>query len=139
MNEKIIALLESKNVKATAVRILVLDVFMNIDHALALNDLEKILPWSDRASLFRSLKTFEANGIIHKVNDGDRSAKYALCSEHCSIDHHHVHPHFHCTKCGKTLCLSRQNIKIPNIPQGFIANDYSLIINGTCANCASAF
>jgi len=136
MNEEVIDLLERKNVKPTAVRILVLDVFFQNSFALSLPEIENKLPWSDRVSIYRTLKTFENNDLIHSVNDGSKSIRYALCSEHCSLGHHSVHPHFHCEKCDKTLCLEEQNIDINSIPEGFVVNNYSLTINGLCANCA---
>jgi len=135
MNKEIIDLLEKKKVKPTAVRILVLDVFFQYDFAISLPEIENKLPWSDRVSIYRTLKTFENADLIHQVNDGSKSAKYALCSEHCEFDNHSVHPHFHCTKCDKTVCLDEQSIDIKNIPFGFIAKDYSLIINGLCDKC----
>lgn len=135
MDSQAISLLESKNIKTTSVRILVLEVFLKNSFALSLNYIEEQLPWSDRISIYRTLKTFEKQGLIHQVNDGSKAAKYALCSEYCDAANHTVHPHFHCTNCDKTICLEAQNINLQNIPSGLIINDYSLILNGLCENC----
>lgn len=136
MNKKVNNILSDKKVKATAVRELVLDVFLQNPHALSLSDIENILSWSDRVTIFRTLKTFEQKGIIHEINDGSASVKYALCEESCEETKHvDIHPHFHCQKCGKTVCLDIQEIKIDNIPDGLIINNYSLILNGLCSDC----
>jgi len=136
MNEEVIELLEKKNVKPTAVRILVLEVFLQNSFAMSLAEIEGKLPWSDRVSIYRTLKTFENSDLIHTVNDGSKSARYALCSEHCSFGNHSVHPHFHCEKCDKTLCLDEQSIEVKSIPGSFVVHNYSLIVNGLCESCA---
>ena len=136
MNKKVNNILCDKKVKATAVRELVLDVFLNSLHALSLSDIENILSWSDRVTIFRTLKTFEQKGIIHEIKDGSASVKYALCAESCAETKHvDIHPHFHCEKCGKTICLDKQEININNIPDGLTINNYSLILNGLCSDC----
>lgn len=129
-------LLVDKDIKATANRELVLEVFLSQNHALSLSDLEELLPWGDRASLFRTLKTFEKKGLIHQIKDGSPFTKYALCKEACESSHHlDIHPHFHCEACGKTVCLEKQEIIINSLPEGAILKNYSLIINGLCVSC----
>jgi Fur family ferric uptake transcriptional regulator len=136
MNKKVISILSDKKVKATPVRELVLGVFLQNKHALSLSDIENILSWSDRVTIFRTLKTFEKKGVIHQINDGSSSVKYALCAESCEETKHvDIHPHFHCEKCGKTICLDKQEIKIDHIPDNLTINNYSLILNGLCKEC----
>ncbi len=138
MNKQIIRLLEEKNIKITSVRMLVLDVFLQNNFALSLANIEDELPWSDRISIYRTLKTFEKKTLIHQVNDGSKSTKYALCSEHCNLIEHKIHPHFHCEKCNKTICLEEQKININNIPPNITINNYSLVLNGLCSDCISS-
>ena len=136
MNKKVFTLLKEKKVKPTAVRELVLDVFLKTDYAISLSDVENTLTWSDKVTIYRTLKTFEKNGIIHQINDGSASVKYALCSDNCETNNHiDIHPHFHCEKCGKTICLERQEININNLPNDIVVKDYSLILNGLCSEC----
>jgi len=136
MNKKVSTILNDKKVKATAVRELVLDVFLQNQYALSLSDIENILSWSDRVTIFRTLKTFEKKGIIHQINDSSSSVKYALCAESCEETKHvDIHPHFHCQKCGKTICLEKQEINIKTIPDDIIIDNYSLILNGLCGEC----
>ena len=131
-------LLESKGIKITAVRELVAGVFLEKKHALSLFDIENSLPWSDRVTLFRTIKTFEQQGLVHQINDGSSSLKYALCEEECKIKKHFdIHPHFHCENCSKTICLEKQELNIANIPNDLIVNSYSLVIKGLCEDCLS--
>ena len=137
MNKTIIPILEKKEVKPTAVRELVLDVFLKNNYALSLSDIENILTWSDRVTIYRTLKTFVKKAVIHEINDGSSSIKYALCADSCTIEKHvELHPHFHCENCGKTICLDKQEINIQNLPENLIVNNYSLIINGLCGDCS---
>jgi len=128
-------LLQQKNIKITANRLLVLEVFLQKDFALSLVDIEKELPWADRATLFRTLKTFQEKALIHLIDDGSKAQKYALCSDHCEVGHHHVHPHFHCNQCGKTICLTEKEIALPELPAGFQVQSISMVINGLCEAC----
>ncbi len=136
MNKKALSILEDKKVKPTAVRELVLNVLLKTDYAISLSDIENVLTWSDKVTIYRTLKTFEENGIIHQINDGSSALKYALCSDSCELKNHvDIHPHFHCEKCGKTICLEKQEINITNLPNDIIVKDYSLILNGLCSEC----
>jgi len=128
-------LLKQKNIKITANRLLVLKVFLEKEFALTLADIEAELPWADRATIFRTIKTFEQEALIHHIDDGGKAGKYALCSDSCEVSHHSIHPHFHCEKCGKTICLPQQDVMIPNLPETFHIKSYSLIINGLCDAC----
>ncbi len=128
-------LLKEKNIKITANRILVLDVFLKNTHTLSLADIELALPWADRATIFRTLKTFEEKALLHSIKDDDKSVKYALCSNTCQVNHHRIHPHFHCDICGNTVCLTGFDIPILKLPDNYKANNYSLMINGICEKC----
>ena len=70
-----------RNIKATAMRLLVLDFISRNPSAISLKDLEGGLESTDRVTLFRTLKTFEEHKIIHSIDDGSCSLKYALCPE----------------------------------------------------------
>ena len=135
MNKNTEQILKEKGIKITANRILVLNVFIKNSKALSINDIEELLPWADNVTIFRTLKTFEENALVHTIKDDDRAVKYALCSGTCEVNHHSVHPHFHCDICGNTICLTEYNIPIQILPENFTANKFSLIISGVCDNC----
>ncbi len=128
-------LLESKNIKITANRLLILEYIVKSAHSLSIADIEAGLPWADRATIFRTLKTFEENALLHSIKDDDKSVKYALCSNSCNVHHHRIHPHFHCEICGNTYCLPAHHFQLPPLPENYTADRYSLIINGICADC----
>ena len=129
-------ILKQKAVRITPMRQLLLEYFLKHNKPYGLQELEKAFPKSDRITMYRTLKTFEENGIIHSIDNGTNEVKYALCKEHCTPSHHlDQHPHFHCLHCHQITCL--EHIFIPSIelPDGFAANEINMTIKGTCKNC----
>ncbi len=139
MDERIFNLLKNHNLRKTAIRKEVLSVFLQHDEALSHADIEGYFEEIDRITLYRTLKTFEERGLIHRAIDGGDKAKYALCSEGCTT-HHHAdhHAHFHCDDCGKTFCL--EGVEPPQVkpPEGFEVTDTQLVLRGHCEACSGA-
>src|SRR5690606_33927817 len=111
----------------------VLDILIEADHALTSSDIEERFVDIDRITLYRTLKSFEEKGIIHKVIDVNNVTKFALCIDECTEEHHHDHHvHFHCDDCGNTFCL--EDVVVPKIslPSGYKVKNRSMLINGKC-------
>lgn len=122
-------------IRPTAVRILVLRSIMEMDGAFCLSDIEADIPSLDRSSIFRALRLFTENHLLHEIDDGSGSCKYCLCR--CeNHDHHLQHVHFTCTKCGKTFCLTEQIIPAITLPDGFIAEEAEYVVKGVCPECS---
>lgn len=127
--------LKKRKISSTAMRLLVLNELVNAKFALSLSDLEIALDSADRTTVYRTLKKFEENQLVHTIEDGTGSLKYALCESDCLCTTEYTHAHFHCIQCNQTYCL--RNIGLPEIrlPKNFIAEQSSLILKGTCENC----
>lgn len=128
--------LSEKNIQPTAMRILVLKSLLQQQSAISLSDIEKSLEPADRITIYRTLKTFEGKGLVHAIDDGSGSPKYALCLDECDADRHHdLHVHFNCVVCRETFCLP--NTKIPEVllPQNFSATEMNLVVKGICSKC----
>lgn len=128
-------ILKNRNVKPTAVRLLVLRCLMEQENAVSLKDLEILLIHSDKSTLFRTLKTFEQQKVIHSIADGTGMSKYALCLKNCECAVEDQHFHFHCTKCESTFCLPKQSIPSIRLPPKFTIQQANLVLKGICANC----
>ncbi len=129
-------ILAKHDLRKTAVRIQVLAYFLESDTAISHGQLEKEMEDTDRVTLYRTLKSFEETGIIHKAIDGTEVARYALCAGECEHHHHEDdHAHFHCGKCCETVCLDEVVVPMVNLPQGFQQESAHLIINGICEKC----
>lgn len=127
--------LHKRHIKPTAMRDLVLKVLTDQKSAISLSELEKIFEKADRVTLFRTLKTFEVNKLIHSIDDGSGSVKYALCLDSCNCKPEDLHVHFKCIKCHKTYCLSDVPVPIIELPKGFILGDINMVVKGICSDC----
>lgn len=129
-------LLKSHQLRLTDMRVKVLDLFMARAEALSQNDLEQELGKVDRITLYRTLRTFEEQGLIHKAMDGTDKQKYALCQHDCAQGtHHDHHAHFHCDTCGKTICVEEIAAPVITPPVGFAVSETHLVIRGRCDVC----
>jgi len=127
--------LKKRNIKPTAMRELVLEVLTKQKVAISLPELEQNFEKADRATLYRTLKTFEENKLIHSIDDGSGAVKYALCQESCECEPEDLHVHFYCTNCQKTYCLNDVPVPAINLPKDFSLQGVNMVVNGTCANC----
>ena len=129
-------ILKKHKLRITQFRSEVIDIFNEAGRALSSNDIEAKLKDADRITLYRTLKSFEDKGIIHKAMDGTQTQKYAICEAECDEHHHHdEHVHFHCEKCENTFCMD--NVFVPKIilPKGFKMHHAHMVINGCCQKC----
>ena len=86
--------LEHRNIKPTTMRLLVLKELVEAESAISLKELEARFERADKATLFRTLKTFEKQKLIHRIEDGTGASKYALCKTTCECQPQDQHVHF---------------------------------------------
>lgn len=135
INDEIEKKLESKNVKPTAMRMLVYKSLLDSGKAMSLGDLEELFDKVERSTIFRALKTFEENSIVHTIEDGSGSVKYAVCEEDCTCSIPDQHVHFFCKRCGKTHCIKEIPIPDVKLPDGYSCEKAQFIISGVCQGC----
>lgn len=127
--------LNKRNIKPTAMRELVLKVLIEQTTAISLAEIEQKFTKADRVTLYRTLKTFEENNLIHHIDDGTGSIKYALCTETCECQPQDLHVHFVCSRCNQTYCLNEIPIPTVNLPVNFNLESINMVVKGVCANC----
>jgi Fur family ferric uptake transcriptional regulator len=127
------------DLRETPCRTAVLGILQGIDYAQSQFDIEQSLGAQfDRVTVYRTLKSFLQQGLIHKVLDDIGGTKYALCKELChnhDHSHQHDHVHFKCSECGQTTCLEDVHIPKITLPAGFTKQESNLLIQGVCGNC----
>ncbi|WP_462268030.1 Fur family transcriptional regulator [Mucilaginibacter sp.] len=130
-------ILQQNQLKVTATRLSVLELIASRNAATSQPYLEKnINKEIDRVTLYRTLRTFEEKGILHKVIDLNGTANYAMCSDNCTAGHHHdEHFHFNCTQCHQLYCMNDFHFPPFQMPAGFKSQSINLLISGTCAQC----
>jgi Fur family transcriptional regulator, ferric uptake regulator len=130
------AILKKANLKVTSLRKDVIEIIYGADHAVKSTEIEQQLGDFDRITLYRTLKSFEEKGLVHKINGSDGSSLYGQChncNEH-EHNHHESHLHFQCDICNKTFCID--NVAIPSfqIP-GYEVKGQNIILTGRCKEC----
>ena len=133
--KKVDGKLEKKNVRITAMRELILEELSRKPVAISLKELESRFAQSEKSTLYRTLKTFEKKKIIHSVDDGSGSIKYAVCHDTCECNPSDLHIHFHCIKCGQTYCMPELPIPEINLPEGYTLNEANFVVKGICEYC----
>lgn len=130
------------DLRPTPCRMEVLGLLQSHDYALSQGDIEQELSSQfDRVTVYRTLKSFLSQGLIHKVLDDIGGIKYALCKELChqrGHTHQHDHVHFKCDQCGQTTCLELVHIPSISLPANFTKKESNLLIQGICNLCNQA-
>jgi len=132
-------LLQRSGLRKTSARLMILDFLEGREGAQALGDLERELgELADRATLYRTLKSFEDVGLVHRVVDPAGVLRFALCGTQCSDGdtHRHGHVHFSCDDCGQLTCMEQIVLPELRLPEGFQVKDVQLVYSGVCSRCA---
>jgi len=129
-------LLLSKGVKPTAMRLLVMQFFIKRTDACSLKEIEDYFDRSDMSTLYRTLKTFTKHNLLHTIDDGSGTMKYAKCVDGCICAPEDLHFHFHCTSCGRTSCLTDQRIPMVQLPTSYKMTEANMVVKGLCAGCS---
>lgn len=117
-------------------RLLVLNFLLKRKAAISLNDIEKAMQPADRITIYRTLKTFEEKGLVHLIDDGTGTHKYALCDDTCGPEEHNdLHVHFYCNGCHETYCLPNSKLPQIDLPEGFGYSEMNLVVKGYCDKC----
>ena len=127
--------LKEFGVTPTSIRILVYRCLDDSETPLSLMEIESRLDSVDKSTVSRTLSTFKKHHMVHSLYDGSGSVKYELCrTPHDECDDRHVH--FHCDKCGKTICLTGVAIPSVKLPDGYQPFASNYVISGFCPSCS---
>lgn len=125
-----------RGVKPTAIRLLVLRTMMGLNRAVSLHDLEEVLQTVDKSTIFRAITLFQEHHVVHCIDDGSGSLKYAVCSDECTCSVSDQHVHFYCEHCHKAFCFRSQAVPAVQPPEGFVLNGVNYVLKGLCPECA---
>ena len=112
-----------RDIRPTAIRVLVLRTLLEMNTV-------------DKSTIFRTLTLFLSHHLIHGVDDGSGTLKYAVCDDSCQCAVEDQHMHFCCECCHKTFCVKSIHIPSVQLPPGFIQTGANYVIKGLCAACA---
>lgn len=135
MNEYYLKILNERNIKATAIRILILKTMSGFDAAFSLSDLEIALDSVDKSTISRTIHLFHEHQLIHSFEDGSGSVKYSVCSRGCTCSVDELHAHFYCNYCKKAFCLENIAVPVFSLSEGMAVESVNLVIKGYCGKC----
>ena len=134
-SQDMISRLESKGIRPTANRILVMKTLMGEQNPQSLSNLERKKVSMDKSSIFRTLTLFLEHDVVHAFEDGRGVLCYELCEEKGACDHHDGHIHFYCESCQRSFCMEDIHIPSFELPEGFYPHSISFVIKGECPDC----
>lgn len=130
--------LRNRGLQATSARIAVLQILKEEHHHRSVEELRSDIleryPAIDPATVYRTLETLEAHGLVVRMELGDKRTRWAYATH----DHHHLI----CRHCETVVELS-------DAPFQSLANDlrkesgvqvdmHHLVLRGLCPDCAIA-
>jgi Fur family ferric uptake transcriptional regulator len=132
--------LKQHHLRITQIRLDILLYFQKSNSALSHADIVDYFNKKfDRVTIYRTLTSFEENGLLHKIPDDSGIAKYALCHHEQNVHaHDDNHVHFKCSKCSKIECLHTIEIPKLSLPKKYKMTNANLLIEGICAACVDA-
>lgn len=134
-SQDMISRLESKGIRPTANRILVMKTLMGEQNPQSLSNLERKMVSMDKSSIFRTLTLFLEHDVVHAFEDGRGVLCYELCEEKGACDHHDGHIHFYCESCQRSFCMEDIHIPSFELPESFYPHSISFVIKGECPDC----
>lgn len=130
--------LKKHQIRPTKIRREILNLFIKSEHALSHTDIVNELSHQiDRVTIYRALKLFADNGLIHKVLDDSGIAKFAclLSENNESIEICDEHLHFKCLNCGHIFCLNSIDRNDLEFPHDYKVVSVNMTAQGICKDC----
>ncbi len=88
----------------------------------------------DKVTIYRTLESLLQVGLVHKAFMEKRAWHFEL-AHNCT--EHQCHPHFTCSNCGDTHCLTVISLPMAKSPhQGFVIHRQQVRLEGLCPKCA---
>jgi Fur family ferric uptake transcriptional regulator/Fur family zinc uptake transcriptional regulator len=130
--------LRAAGLRRTRARQAILDVLQGADRPLSHQEIarEPAIRRLDRVTLYRTLKTLQNAGLLHRIQGVDgvwRFRSHAPRSGRCGGDH----IHFLCLVCNRMSCLPEQPLPWVRAPEGAEVFGKQLVVYGRCAGCRS--
>ncbi|MHC4228989.1 MAG: Fur family transcriptional regulator [Planctomycetota bacterium] len=87
----------------------------------------------DKVTIYRTLESLLKVGLVHKVFVDKRAWHFEL-AHNCTESQ--CHPHFTCTSCGDTHCLTEISLPMAKSPhEGFVIHRQQVRLEGLCPAC----
>ena len=123
----VLARLKERGYRMTKPRVETVVVLASAKGGLSLPELAQKVA-GDEASVYRTVRTLEKEGLIEHIHDGNGQTFYAIAEHH----HHHAV----CTNCKKIVHLPCQHEHEVKRIEGFsTVTDHEVTYFGLCTKC----
>lgn len=132
---KIEKLLSSVNLRRTSPRVAILSVLLSARKPQTAGQIAANLASAglNKVTIYRTLESFLAAGLVHKAFLQERTWRFEL-AYNCTESQ--CHPHFTCTSCGDTHCLTEMSLPMAKSPyKGFVIGHQRVQLEGLCPKC----
>ena len=129
-------MLKDARLYCTEARVAILQVLMGAVRPLPQDQIARQLTKRklNKVTVYRTLESLVAAGLVHQAFMHNRAWHFEL-ADHCT--ERQCHPHFTCTSCGVTHCLTEVSMPMVKIPQeGFVIHRQQTRLEGLCPSCA---
>jgi len=129
-------MLKAAKLYCTAGRVAILIVLMKAGKPLSQDQVARRSGKNhfDKVTIYRTLESLLGVGLVHKVFI-DKRARHFELSHNCTESQ--CHPHFTCTSCGDTTCLTGVILPMVKSPyKGFVIRRQQVRLEGLCPACA---
>jgi Fur family ferric uptake transcriptional regulator len=129
-------MLKAADLYCTQGRVIILKVLLEAGKPLSQDQVAHCsgLGHFDKVTIYRTLASLLQVGLVHRVFVDKRARHYEL-AHHCT--ERQCHPHFTCTSCGDTHCLTEISLPMAKSPhKGFIIRRQQVRLEGLCPACA---
>ncbi|MFW5684736.1 MAG: Fur family transcriptional regulator [Spirochaetota bacterium] len=85
-------------------------------------------PTLSKTTVYNTLRTLVERQLVEEITIEGSEARYDL--------HDPTHGHFKCERCGRLFDVPYELDRVrAHLPEGFLANEIRLYVNGICAEC----
>ena len=136
LTQKVNQLLKSAELRRTKQRESILQVLLSSSNPLTQEHIAARLrdKTPNKVTIYRVLEKLIKSGLVHKAFLRKRTWHFEL-AHNCSEEQ--CHPHFTCTDCGVTHCLTDFSVPMAKSPHnGFIIRHQRVQLEGLCPDCS---
>ena len=128
-------MLKAANLYCTKVRVAILKVLIKANKPLSQGQIAQRSGKKrfDKVTIYRTLESLLKVGLVHRAFIEKRAWHFEL-AHNCTESQ--CHPHFTCTNCGKTHCLTEISLPMAKSPhKGFVIQRQQVRLEGLCPAC----
>ncbi len=129
-------MLKETGLYCTEARLVILKVLMGAVRPLRQDQIggQLVDRAMNKVTVYRTLESLAEAGLVHRAFMHKRAWHFEL-ADHCTEKQ--CHPHFTCTNCGVTHCLTDISLPMATIPQkGYVISRQQVRLEGLCPACS---